>query len=37
MAGENELRLNINNLQKGLYIIKIFDGKKNYVAKFIKK
>ncbi len=37
LSGENELRLNINTLQKGVYIIKIFDGKNNYVAKFIKK
>ena len=37
ISGKNSFRVNTIKLQKGLFIIKINDGKNNYIAKFIKK
>jgi hypothetical protein len=37
ITGKNSFRINTINLHKGLFIIKINDGKYNYIAKFIKK
>ncbi len=37
ITGKNSFRVNTIKLQKGLFIIKINDGKNNHIAKFIKK
>ena len=33
----HEMIINIRQLQQGLYIVKLFDGLGNHIAKFIKK
>ena len=33
----HEMVINIRQLQQGLYIVKLFDGLGNHIAKFIKK
>ncbi|MCK4360621.1 MAG: T9SS type A sorting domain-containing protein, partial [Bacteroidales bacterium] len=37
ITGKSSFRINTIKLQKGLFIIRINDGKYNYIAKFIKK